>query len=62
MSTAQTTGEIKATREVKTVSTSEQRLGALMVLVFLILVGVGGIAVLCYKLQNPTATLVIEDR
>ena len=38
MSTAQTTGEIKATREVKTVSTSEQRLGTLMVLVFLILV------------------------
>jgi hypothetical protein len=62
MSTVQTTGEIKATREPKTVSTSQQRLGALIALVFLILVGVGGIAVLCYKLQNPAATLVIEGR
>jgi len=33
-----------------------------MLLVFLILVGIGGMAVLCYKLENPTATLMIEDR
>jgi hypothetical protein len=61
MSMEQTAGEIKATREVKTVSTSEQRLGALALLVLLILVGIGGMAVLCYKLENPTVTLLIED-
>jgi hypothetical protein len=62
MSTEQTTGEIKATREVKTVSMSEQRSWALILLMFLILVEIGGMAMLCYKLENPTSTLMIEDR
>jgi hypothetical protein len=62
MPTEQTTWEINGTHEVKTVSTSEQRLGALMLLVFLILVVIGGMAVLCYKLNNPTVTLTIKDR
>jgi hypothetical protein len=29
---------------------------------FLILVEIGGMAMLCYKLENPTSTLMIEDR
>ena len=62
MSTEQTTGEIKATREVKTVSISKERSWALILLTFLILVEIGGMAMLCYKFENPTATLKIEDR
>jgi hypothetical protein len=62
MSTEQTTGEIKSTRGVKTVSVSEQRSWALILLMFLILVEIGGMAMLCYKFENPTVTLTIEDR
>ena len=61
MSTEQTTGEIKATREVKTVSISKERSWALILLMFLILVEIGGMAMLCYKFENPTATLKIVE-
>jgi hypothetical protein len=62
MSTEQTAGGIKATREVKTVSMSEQRSWASILLTLLIMVEIGGMTMLCYKLQNPTATVMIEDR
>jgi hypothetical protein len=62
MPTEQPTGEIKTTSEVKTVSTSGRRSEAWLLLVFLILVGIAGIAALCYKLQNPTVNVTIEDR
>jgi hypothetical protein len=54
MSTKQTTEEIRAMGAVKNVSMPKQRWPALLFLVFLILVGIGGIAVLCYKLEHPT--------
>ena len=48
MSTEQTTGEIKATRDVKTVSMSEQPSRALLLLMLLILVETGDMAMLGY--------------
>lgn len=62
MATEQKTGEITGSRKVKSVSTPEKRYEALILLVFLILVGIGGIAALCYKLQNPTTNPMIENR
>lgn len=59
MAKEHTTGE---TSEVATVSMSERRLGILMLLVFLIVLGIGGMAMLCYRLENPSATQMIQDR
>jgi len=53
MSTEQTTGEIKATRDVKTVSMSEQPSWALLLLKLLILVETGDMAMLGYKFEIP---------
>ena len=52
MSTEQTTGEIKPTRDVKTVSMSEQPSRALLLLMLLILVETGDMAMLGYKFET----------
>jgi hypothetical protein len=62
MTTEQKTEEIKATQEEKSIYTPEKRYEALILLVLLILIGIGGIATLCYKLQNPTTNPMIEGR
>jgi hypothetical protein len=36
--------------------------GAPDTVMFQILVEIGGMAMLCYKFENPTVTLTIEDR
>lgn len=62
MAKKQATGEMKATREVTTLSMSEKRLGVLLLLVFLIVVEIGSMAMLGYRLENPSTALMIEDR
>jgi hypothetical protein len=61
MSTEQTTEIIEARRLVKSTSTPEQSWQALVLLVILILVGIGGMAALCYKVEHTAATRMIED-
>jgi len=61
MSTEQTTEKIEARRLVKSTSMPEQRWQDLVFLVILILVGIGGMAALYYKLEHPAATRMIED-
>jgi hypothetical protein len=61
MSTEWTTEKIVARRLVKSTSMPEQSWQALVFLVILILVGIGGMAALCYKLEHPAATRIMED-
>jgi nitrate reductase gamma subunit len=61
MSTEQTTEEIEARRLVKSTSMPEQRWQDWVFLVILILVGIGGMAALYYKLEHPADTRMIED-
>ena len=61
MSTEQTTEKIEARRLVKSTSMPEQSWQALVFLVILILVGIGGMAALYYKLEHPADTRMIED-
>jgi len=61
MLTEQTTEKIEAKRLVKSTSMPEQSWQALVLLVILILVGIGGMAALYYKLEHPADTRMIED-
>ena len=61
MSTEQTIEKIEARQLVKSTSMPEQSLQDLVFLVILILVGIGGMTVLWYKLEHPAATRMIED-
>ena len=61
MSTEQTTEKIEARPLVKSTSMPEQSWQALVFLVILILVGIGGMAALYYKLEHPADTRMIED-
>jgi hypothetical protein len=61
MLTEQTTEKIEAKRLVKSTSMPERSWQALVLLVILILVGIGGMAALCYKLDHPADTRMIED-
>ena len=61
MLTEQTTEKIEAKRLVKSTSMPERSWQALVLLVILIVVGIGGMAALCYKLEHPAATRMIED-
>jgi hypothetical protein len=61
MSTEQTTEEIEARRLAKSTSMPEQRWQDWVFLVILILVGIGGMAALYYKLEHPADTRMIED-
>jgi len=57
-----TAEETRVTSAVKNPSMPEQRWQVFVVLVFLVLVGIGGMAVLCFKLLHPAATQLIENR
>lgn len=61
MFTEQMAEKIEARRLAKSTSMPGQSWQALVFLVILILVGIGGVAALYYKLEHPADTRMIED-